>query len=66
MLQWSVVLIVAELADGTPGWWLSAAAIVALAFVSLASARWIEAPTRRLLRGTARTRRAVPLASAPS
>ena len=52
MLQWSVVLIVAEIADGTPGWWLSAAAIVVLAFISLASARWIEEPTRRLLRGT--------------
>ena len=65
MLQWSVVLIVAEIAGGTPGWWLSAAAIVVLAFISLASARWIEEPTRRFLRGTPRPQVAVPLTSAP-
>jgi len=69
MLQWSVLLIVTKIAGGTPGawppialgWWLSAAAIVALVFISLASARWIEVPTRRLLRGVPCTRPAVPL-----
>ena len=60
MLQWSALLIVPEVAGGKPGWWLSAAAIIVLAFISLASARWIEVPTRRLLRGAPRTRPAVP------
>ena len=69
MLQWSVLLIVTKIAGGTPGswpqialgWWLSAAAIVFAAFISLVSARWIEVPTRRLLRGAPCTRPAVPL-----
>jgi peptidoglycan/LPS O-acetylase OafA/YrhL len=59
MLQWSIQLVVTKIADGTPGWrlsaesgwWFSALAILALAFVSLASARWIEEPARRFLRG---------------
>ena len=69
MLQWNALLIVTAIAGGTPGWllsvapgwWLSAAAILALAFISLASARWIEVPTRRFLRGAPCTRTAVPL-----
>ncbi|MFM9846783.1 MAG: acyltransferase family protein [Hyphomicrobiaceae bacterium] len=61
MLQWSVLLVVTEIAGGTPGWWLSVAAIVVLAFISLASARWIEVPTRRFLRGAPSNRLAVPL-----
>ena len=63
MFQWSMVLIVAELADGTPGWWLSFAAVVTLAVVSLASARWIETPARNLLRGRRPARAAVPVPS---
>lgn len=61
MLQWNALLIANVIAGRTPGWWLpvapgwwlSAAAILVLALVSLATARWIEAPTRRLLRGAA-------------
>jgi peptidoglycan/LPS O-acetylase OafA/YrhL len=61
MLQWSALLIATVIAGGTPGWWLSAAAILVLAFVSLASARWIESPTRRFLRGAPFTRPAASL-----
>lgn len=69
MLQWNALLISTAVKGGTPGWylpevpgwWLSAAAILALALISLASARWIEAPTRRFLRGAPYTRPAVPL-----
>lgn len=63
MLQWSVVIIATEIAGGTPGWWLSMAAIVALGFVSLASARWVEDPTRRLLRGKPLNRHPAPVPS---
>jgi peptidoglycan/LPS O-acetylase OafA/YrhL len=69
MLQWNALLIATAIAGGTPGWflpvtpawWLSAAAILVLAFVSLASARWIESPARRFLRGAHWTRPAASL-----
>ena len=66
ILQWNALLIATVIAGGTPGgftpgWWLSAATILVLAFVSLASARWIESPTRRFLRGAPCTRPAVSL-----
>ena len=61
MLQWGALLIATVIAGGTPGWWLSAAAILVLAFVSLASARWIESPIRRFLRGAPYTRPAASL-----
>ncbi|MFM9847905.1 MAG: acyltransferase family protein [Hyphomicrobiaceae bacterium] len=59
MLQWSMQLITTKIADGAPawrlssdlGWWFSALAILVLVFISLATARWIEVPTRRFLRG---------------
>jgi peptidoglycan/LPS O-acetylase OafA/YrhL len=51
MLQWSFLLVATEIAGGRPGWWLSMATIGVLTVVSLASARWIESPARRLLRG---------------
>lgn len=35
MLQWGALLIVTEIAGGTPSLWLSAAAIVFLLFISL-------------------------------
>jgi peptidoglycan/LPS O-acetylase OafA/YrhL len=64
MLQWNALLIATVIAGGTPGWflpvlpgwWLSVAAILVLAFVSLASMRWIEVPARRFLRGAPVTR----------
>ena len=67
MLQWNALLIATVIAGGTPGWflpvlpgwWLSVAAILVLAFVSLASMRWIEAPARRFLRGAPVTRAAL-------
>lgn len=67
MLQWSIQLVTTKIADGTPGWrlssepgwWFSALAILVLALISLASARWIEEPARRLLRGAPK---AFPLA----
>jgi peptidoglycan/LPS O-acetylase OafA/YrhL len=71
MLQWNVILIAIAISGGAPtwfplatlGWGQSAAAIIALTFISLASAGWIELPTRRFLRGGAPyTRPAVPLA----
>jgi peptidoglycan/LPS O-acetylase OafA/YrhL len=61
MLQWGALLIATVIAGGTPGWWLSAAAILVLAFVSLVSARWIESPIRRFLRGAPYTRPAASL-----
>jgi peptidoglycan/LPS O-acetylase OafA/YrhL len=58
MLQFSAFLIATAIAGGaplsvTPGWWLSAATILVLALVSLATARWIELPARQFLRGAA-------------
>ena len=53
LLQWTVVLVVAE-ASWAPNprtWPFSAAAIAVLIAVSIASARWIEAPARTLIRG---------------
>jgi peptidoglycan/LPS O-acetylase OafA/YrhL len=58
MLQWNALLIATAVTGGTPGWWMpekpgwwmSAAAILVLGLISLASARWIEVPTRRFLR----------------
>lgn len=64
MFQWNALLIATAFGGGTPGWFLpitpgwslSVAVILVLAFVSLASARWIEVPARRFLRGVRVTR----------
>jgi len=69
MLQWPALLIATAIAGGapgwflpvTPGWWLSVATILGLALVSLASVRWIEAPARRVLRGTPSTGPAISM-----
>jgi peptidoglycan/LPS O-acetylase OafA/YrhL len=53
LLQWTVVLVVAE-ASWAPNprtWMFSAAAIAVLIGASILSARWIEAPAREFIRG---------------
>jgi len=53
LLQWTVVLVVAE-ASWAPNprtWPFSVAAVLVLIGVSILSARWIEAPARALIRG---------------